>query len=286
MPLPSALRRVGAAAPCSCPASGTAPSSISQLCSGSAAAARAPVPGCWPGLYSLAVSACTVPATAKAGKPPGWLNQRHPPKHLEHCGCLAGAAQGARHCRVPCANQGAEVGMKLTVCPAAPTLGSKACPGGFRDVVVSAAQCQHHGSEHKGFTPGQGAVAPVLQPQTQAANIWLPAVSHLGGCRWLSPSSQPSTPGTGLPMGIRGAQGRRNPGISAAGANIISWCPQQGQCIPSSCVGSAAPPGAPQSSHHGVTPSPCLWGAVLHSCVSQQITAYSLFFFHFNSPLP
>ena len=117
------------------------------------------------------------------------------------------------------------------------------------------------------------------QPQTQAANIWLPAVSHLGGCRWPSPSPQPSTPDTGLPMGIRGAWGRRNPGISAAGANIISWCPQQGQCIPSSCVGSAAPPGAPQSSHHSVTPPPCLWEAMLHSCVSQQITAYSLFFF-------
>uniref|UniRef100_A0A8C3Q2W4 Syntrophin beta 2 n=1 Tax=Chrysolophus pictus TaxID=9089 RepID=A0A8C3Q2W4_CHRPC len=171
--------------------------------------------------------------------------------------------------------------MKLTVCPAAPTLGSEACPGGFRDVVVSAAQCQHHGSEHKGLTSGQGAAAPVLhpQPQTQAANIWLPAVSHAGGCRRPSPRPQPSTPGTGLPVGIRGAWGRRNPGISAAGANIISWCLQQGQCIPSSCVGSAAPPGAPRSSHHSVTPSPCLWGAMLHSCVSQQITAYSLFFF-------
>lgn len=214
---------------------------------------------------------CTV--SARAGKPPGWLHQHHSPKHLEHRGCTAGAA------RVSQGLQGAlckprEVGAKLLVRPAAPTLGSEACPGGFGDVVASAAQCQHHGSEHKGLTPGQGAAAPALcspSPASAAGRRHLAASCEPPrGLPPAEPCPQPSTPGTALPVGIRGAWGRRNPGISTAAANIISCCPQQGQCIPSSCVPAQqhrrAPRGAPTTASHHLPAcaEPC-FTAVFHS---------------------
>jgi len=141
----------------------------------------------WPGLYSPAVPVLS--RQGRANHQVGCTNTTHP--SIWNTVVAQLVLRGfPKDCRVPCANQGRWVRSSWCVqqLPLWAQKPAQGVSGMWLPLQLSASTTAQ---STKGSLPGReqqprsSALHP--RPQLRAADIWLPAVSRLGGCRRPSP---------------------------------------------------------------------------------------------------